>query len=166
MSEEKKEEKLCAKWEPYMEMGHPEIDAQHKTLINEINKLCKELTDKEPDAEKIKSHIKFMLEYAAKHFATEEKLMQEIEYPGYLNHYNTHRWFEKQVKKLVNDYVRFGPTHTMVVRIHHLLVDWLVSHICGTDGDLRTYYKAYMKHAMSEVSDGSSNTAEESSQSE
>ncbi len=150
--ENKNKDKQCAQWEDYMEMGHAEIDKQHRTLIDEINKLCIELGDKEPNAEKIKSHIKFMLSYAKEHFATEEKLMKEIEYPGYLNHYNTHRWFEKQVKNLVDDYVKFGPTHNMVVRIHHLLVDWLVSHICGTDGDLRTYYKSYMKNAISEIS--------------
>ncbi len=159
--EEKNEE--CAKWEPYMEMGHPEIDAQHKKLVDEINKLCRELSEKEPDAEKIKGHIKFMLAYAADHFATEEKLMKDIGYPGFLNHYNTHRWFEKQVKNLVNDYVKFGPTHTMVVRIHHLLVDWLVSHICGTDGDLRTYYKSYIKHEMNMLSAEDSSTEDDKS---
>jgi len=163
--EREKKELECAKWEPYMEMGHPEIDAQHKRLIAEINKLCKELDNKEPDAERIKGHIKFLLAYAVEHFATEEKVMKDIGYPGFLNHYNIHRWFEKQVRNLVNDYVKFGPTHTMVVRIHHLLVDWLVSHICGTDGDLRTYYKSYIKHEMNMV--GGENTpseGEESSQ--
>jgi len=146
-----KNERVCAKWEPYMEMGHKEIDNQHKTLIEEINKLCREIKEKDPKAEQIKEHIKFMLNYALRHFSTEEKLMQEIGYPGYLQHYNAHRWFEKQVRKLVEDYKRFGPTNAMLMRIHHLLVDWLVNHICGTDGELRTYYKSYIKNSLDDI---------------
>ena len=134
MAEKKNKEKgPCVKWDESMMIGHPVIDMQHKRLVDEIACLCEEIKKPNIDEECVKKHIRFLLEYAKEHFRTEEEIMKNMGYSGYLEHYNAHRWFEKQAKKLVEDYLKYGASPMILRRIQHLLIDWLLSHILGMD---------------------------------
>ncbi|NOZ92477.1 MAG: hemerythrin family protein [Dictyoglomi bacterium] len=128
-----------------MKIGHPLIDEQHKNMVEEVDAIYRELSKGEVDDNIVKKHLVFLLKYAKEHFHTEEKIMQQIGYPDYDEHHEAHEWFIQETKKLIADYNRYGPTKSLMVHMHHLLVDWLISHICGMDKKFGSYYRRYLR---------------------
>jgi methyl-accepting chemotaxis protein/hemerythrin len=113
-----------------------EIDEQHKVLVSMINELNEAMrSGRGKDA--LGDMIRGLKDYAAFHFAHEEKLMGSHDYPGLLAHKARHREFVKQVVDFERDFKSGRAALTM--EIMQFLKDWLVEHIQGTD-------RSYSKH--------------------
>ena len=79
--------------------GNEMIDSQHKEWIDRINQLMKSCeTDKEKQA--AMKMLDYMADYADFHFAAEEKLQEEIGYPGIEEHKKKHEEFRRTVQEL------------------------------------------------------------------
>ena len=83
--------------------------------------------------EKIMSTLGFMIEYTDFHFSTEEKHMNELNYPGLKYHRKQHNEFKTVLNNLVQDFEEDGATKALADSIDTFLVNWLVTHIKGID---------------------------------
>ena len=79
--------------------GNEMIDGQHKELIAKINKLvdCCEQSSGKLEAIKM---LDYLSDYTEFHFGAEEKLQEEISYPGLEEHKKQHAAFVKAVSEL------------------------------------------------------------------
>lgn len=71
------------------------IDSQHKTLVETINKIHS--SKMKNDKESIINNLNVLIENIETHFETEERLMKEFHYPGYISHKLEHDRFYNQI---------------------------------------------------------------------
>ena len=91
-------------WSKELETGIPEIDSQHRQIIDYINQLID--SRKNGDRGGIKQVIGELIEYTVSHFAFEESLMERAEYAYIAPHKRIHRLFEKRVKEYANRFAK------------------------------------------------------------
>jgi len=125
-------------WDSLLESGNEIIDSQHKQLIDAVNKLlqaCRAGTGKE----ELEQTLDFLLAYTERHFADEEALQKEYDYPDYLRHRRTHEEFKLTIQALAEQLRQEGPTVSLVAEVYSCMGDWLISHIKGDDFRLAAY---------------------------
>ena len=71
----------------------------------------------------------FLGDYAAEHFAAEEQLMQESQFPGYNVHKAAHERFVRDLIALRRLHEESGASQAVVVKARTWLSEWLRSHI-------------------------------------
>jgi hemerythrin-like metal-binding protein len=77
--------------------------------------------------------------YVIEHFSTEEKLLLEINYPGYAAQKREHAYF---IKRLLEEADRFDQGDNWAPsRFVSFLADWLVSHIATEDKKYAVYFQ-------------------------
>ena len=126
-------------WKDTYNIGVKEIDNQHRGLFDIISKL---FTSRlyEPDGKYFFLMLKNFVEYTQVHFATEERYMQEAQYPKFAEHQREHELFIAQVSKLVQDIEKKEPESEN--KTLDFLKDWYLAHILGTDRDLEKSFQA------------------------
>ena len=119
--------------------GNDMIDAQHKELIEKIDSL---LTYCENGEEKVKAikMLDYLAEYTDFHFGEEEKLQEEVSFPGMEEHKKKHAEFKKAVEEL-HDMLEEeeGTTDAFVDAVKKNVVDWLFDHIKQMDQALAAF---------------------------
>jgi hemerythrin-like metal-binding protein len=80
------------------------------------------------------------VEYTQVHFSTEERYMQEAEYPKFVEHHREHELFITQLLKIVQNIEKKEPD--IETKTLSFLKDWYLAHILGTDRDLETWFQA------------------------
>jgi len=129
-------------WSREYETGNTIVDGQHK----EIFRLVQQVLDAdafENRLEKIESAMNFLSNYAVNHFAGEEALMVESEYPDYDNHKAIHDDFVMQVVAFVEKFKQEGDSISISDAINDFVVAWLKEHIMGSDKAMADYYKLW-----------------------
>ncbi|HWQ08907.1 MAG TPA: bacteriohemerythrin [Holophaga sp.] len=117
-------------WSSALEVGHPKVDEQHKSLVKAVNDLHDAMKQGKGKDE-LGRVLHFLADYTATHFQTEEGLMQRGAYPGYSAHKAIHEDLLKQVADLVS---RFDSGQSvMTIKVMDFLNEWLVRHILGED---------------------------------
>ena len=122
-----------------------ELDAQHQKLVALINGLYTDLMNCPEDAEKQACVLKTLdelVEYSGYHFAAEEKLMLEYDYPEYERHKQEHENFKHKVAQLMQPQTEAANAWPFPVVV--FLRDWLASHVIKTD----QRYGPYLKEKM------------------
>ncbi len=125
-----------------MATGVEEIDAEHQLLINKINELLA-LMQCGQGGTKLKEILDFLGKYATKHFAHEERCMQENRCPVAGANKLAHQQFIKTFTDIRARLQHDGPTAALVVEVQRQLGDWLTSHIVRTDSKLRSCVLAH-----------------------
>jgi diguanylate cyclase (GGDEF)-like protein/hemerythrin-like metal-binding protein/PAS domain S-box-containing protein len=119
-------------WNKNFELGIPQIDAQHRRLVDIINELSEAVVrERTTDVDTIFAQL---LDYAAVHFQEEEAiiaaspLMSEAEKEA---HYRVHRSFIEKSREIVRrGDMLDGDTAR---RVLEFLTSWLISHILRSD---------------------------------
>ena len=115
------------------------IDTQHKELFDKINALLITCEKGEGKAAAVRT-LGYLDEYTDFHFAEEEKLQEEIEYPGLAEHKQKHNELRQVVKDLYNMLEeQEGPSDDFVKQVQKNVADWLVYHIKGFDRSVAEY---------------------------
>ncbi len=117
-------------WTEQFSVHIPEIDAQHKRLIDCINNLHDAMMNGQ-SVEIMVELIDDLRDYTDEHFATEEGYMRKYGYPDYAKHHSEHRVFCDTVEDLHSRY-RSGEIF-LYLEAMQFLSDWLSNHILGTD---------------------------------
>ena len=130
---------MYAEFDESLVTGNEMIDSQHKELIAKINSLVESC---EKDGGKVAA-IK-MLDYLAEctefHFNAEEKLQEEIEYPGIEEHKKQHQELYRVVDELHEMLEeQEGPTEEFVEQVNRNVIQWLYKHIKGFDRSVAEY---------------------------
>lgn len=123
-------------WSEKLSVNVTEIDEQHKTLIEKINRLHQAMLDNK-GREVQKPIIDAMADYAASHFEKEEKYMQRYGFPGLHDHRTEHDKFTAKAIELKERFDSAG--FVLSLEILTFLKNWLQEHILVTD-------KKYSKH--------------------
>ena len=116
-------------WSDELSMFNPDIDSEHKRLIELVNEINREIASQKRSQDEIIRIISLMLGHSAEHFAHEERLFSEHDYPDAEEHTEIHiELFEKlnlALKEIQNtDHVRRWVDAGLSVQ--DLLVDHLV----------------------------------------
>ena len=128
-------------WDPSLETGHHKIDNQHKQLVSALNNLI-EASRQGKGKEEIFKVMDFLTGYAVMHFATEEKLQVQYNYPDYLVHKRYHDEFKVTVGDLTARLVAEGPTEEMVALVTNTIGNWMLNHIKGDDFRMAAFIKS------------------------
>ena len=130
---------MRAEFDENLVTGNELIDSQHKELIERINLLLKSCEDAQGKVKAVKM-LDYLLDYTEFHFSAEEKLQEEISYPGLKEHREKHEEFKSAVKELQEMLEEEeGPTETFVAQVQKNVVDWLFTHIKGFDRSVAEY---------------------------
>jgi hemerythrin-like metal-binding protein len=122
--------------EENLKLDIPEIDSQHKTLINLINRLHETMLQGAGKAnlDELLSHL---LEHTQTHFAYEEQLMSRYNYPGYDTHKSEHNRLMQHLVDLTDRYKNGDLLLSFAVVLE--LRGWALVHIEKSDKPLGTF---------------------------
>jgi hemerythrin len=133
------------KWSQSLETGHKGVDDEHKELFILVDKMLDACTKGEYTSDKrlneVEAALGFLESYAIKHFANEERLMEQSKYPDKANHKTQHAGFLPVFAGLKKRALTENSL-TVALEINKALVDWLIQHIMGSDRKFADYYKA------------------------
>jgi len=119
-------------WSDSLLLGDARVDTQHQKifeLVNDIINMC----ENGSSTKKVKETLNFMVDYAVGHFADEEALQLEYNYPEYEKHKQKHEEFKVKVNELVQRFNENGSSAELSNEINSFLVRWLVDHIQEED---------------------------------
>ena len=128
--EEKSEEFL--KWdEQRLSLGVSAMDAEHKKLVSLMNQLHNLAKTGAP-----RGRAEMVLEelgsYTVKHFADEERHMQNIKYPGFATHQQIHKALLEKFTGHVQAF-KASKDNAPSNEFFTFLKMWLQAHIAGVD---------------------------------
>lgn len=130
---------MRAEFDETLVTGNEMIDDQHKELIGRINQLLESCEDGQGKVKAVKM-LDYLMEYTDFHFNAEEKLQEEIKYPGIQEHKAKHEEFKQAVEELQEMLQEEeGPTEAFVAQVQRNVVDWLFNHIKGFDRSVAEY---------------------------
>jgi hemerythrin len=132
---------MAISWDPTLVLGIPEIDAQHQELFRRLDALLSAIRGGSSKAE-VGNTLAFLGEYAVEHFSGEERIMEELLYPGLADHRAEHRIFAAEFRALLAEHHRDGPTASLVIRVNTQLTSWLRSHVYRTDRALADFLRS------------------------
>lgn len=119
--------------------GNKMIDEQHKELISRIKQFVDSCENGDGKIKAIKI-LDYLAEYTNFHFTEEEKLQEEVHYPGLKEHQEKHAEFKRTLKELDNFLEEAeGPTDDFVKQVEANVVDWLFNHIKTFDRSVAEY---------------------------
>lgn len=118
--------------------GNEIIDGHHQEIIDKINQLltCCETGKGKEEAKKM---LDYLADYTVFHFRAEEKLLEEVGYPGITEHKKKHEEFKKTVAQLYEMLKEEGPTDAFTAAVNEQVTEWLYGHIKGFDCSAATY---------------------------
>jgi hemerythrin len=131
-------------WDESLEIGYPEIDAQHRQLFAAYNEFSDACGGGRGHSEIAKT-MEFLSEYAIRHFRDEERIQQDNGYPDYHKHKRYHEEFKIMVRSLKAEFIQEGPTATVIYKIQSSIGEWLLSHIRGEDMKIGEFIRAREK---------------------
>jgi len=111
-----------------MLIGVPQVDNQHRKLIDAINRFTEACTKGE-GRKQIEETLRFVVAYTQDHFKDEERIQEQYGYPGVTKHKWIHAQFIQHITGLVHKFQQTGPTVTLVGELSKTLGDWVVNHI-------------------------------------
>ena len=118
-------------WNDSFLIGIEELDYEHKVLINDINRLHRELArhDEKSEIEKCLGDIYARMQA---HFALEEHVMKEHQYKFYDEHKREHERlldsYSGYMMQVLND-TNVSSSHSIEVTLSH----WVLNHILSSD---------------------------------
>ena len=127
-------------WNEDLATGNALIDKQHKQLIQSLNDLLQASRTGKGCLE-VQNTLEFLLAYTIKHFADEEKLQQESDYPDYLTHREYHNEFKGVARSLADKMNQNGASEELVAMVYESVGEWLVNHIKGDDFRLAAHLR-------------------------
>jgi hemerythrin len=129
-------------WTADFETGIAIVDEQHQGLVTSVNKLVAAVIEGEGAGQvAFMNSLQSFLDYAAVHFETEERIMEQAGYPKIEEHKKIHKEFAESflsIQQLLID-KRELPT----IQTAYFLVDWVNHHILVEDKKMATFVKAH-----------------------
>ena len=132
---------MAYKWDSSLESGYEKVDNQHKQLVTALNNLIEASADGKGD-KAVMATLDFLTGYAIKHFADEEQLQIDYDYPDYLNHKRIHDEFKAVVGDFIQRVMKEGPTVELIDLVSSTVGAWLLNHIKGDDFRMAAFVQA------------------------
>jgi hemerythrin-like metal-binding protein len=126
-------------WEEKFSVLVPPMDAQHKKLVDIVNRFF-EASKLPPNKERNGKLLNELIGYTLTHFAEEEKFMESIAFPGLNEHKMLHKALVARATEVKKEFD--AGTGAIQQEVLNFLKSWLLTHIQGQD-------KKYGQHAAS-----------------
>jgi hemerythrin len=121
---------MYIKWNATFSVGIEKIDAQHKKLVDLINRLYAAFIDKREN-EEMSLILNELVEYTIYHFTFERTFFPGLKTAEIQEHTLQHDNFVKKIKEFQ---VRFQKNEVPITAsLINFLRDWLTNHIMKTD---------------------------------
>jgi hemerythrin len=117
-------------WTPAMQTGITAIDAQHRGLVDYVNRLHEAMRAGK-GREEIGPVLEGLAAYAVEHFGTEERAFLTCGYPDREAHVAEHEAFKAKVSAFMQAYARGELTLGLDTLV--FLMDWVKNHISASD---------------------------------
>lgn len=126
-------------WSERLSVGVPELDEDHKTLIDIINALRVETQSEAGRAKRVNKQLNALIRYAETHFAREERVMSVCGYKALPEHHEEHEDFVAKITEVAR---RFrddpeGSSELVGEELLEYLENWLIKHILVVDMDYK-----------------------------
>ncbi len=120
-------------WKPEFAVGIASVDFEHEQMIRLINEIYDEMkTRRDADSsEQFLGDVHFAI---SAHFALEERLMRDADYPEYQAHKEDHEELLDQLRDLMDQLVA-DPDKGFDL-LHDKLSDWFENHFATFDARL------------------------------
>ena len=125
-------------WEPDLDTGINVIDAQHRRIVEMINRLDAAQGAQRHDV--VNEVVEELIDYTLFHFAFEETMIEEAGYPLTPEHRRIHDIFTAHVRELRE---RFRAGEDIGEELKQVLANWLFRHIRSED---KAYSEAILRH--------------------
>lgn len=119
-----------------MSTGVESIDAQHRELIEMLNRLHQACREGRGKAE-VGEMIRFIADYVQRHFRHEEEVMERHQCPSKVANKKAHEKFLRDFGGLVSAFEMKTDSTAIVIDLNRLVGEWLRNHICSVDRKLR-----------------------------
>lgn len=136
-------------WRDAMEIGHAVIDADHRHLIDIINRF-----ESSPDLCHAEDTARALLDHAHQHFHREEQLQKLSGYPLCTLHRIAHEELLDKLRNLIRTFFverRSSDPEVVVGVMRDLIRDWFIDHVIEMDMKM----KPFMRHLPRRLRDGS-----------
>ncbi len=118
-------------WSPQFTVNHPVMDEHHRRIFKLVNQLHEAIFTSKA-RESLGEILHALFDYTELHFAEEELLMRQHNFPGYAQHKKAHESIIEQLHEFERKFNAGDNTFTPQM-FHFLVSDWLVKHILGMD---------------------------------
>jgi hemerythrin-like metal-binding protein len=125
-------------WTSSLSVGVERVDAQHLELVKAFNSLQGAMEEGK-GSDQVLSTLRFLGDYARKHFSTEESLMRIHDYPGLDEHRAAHEAFRAEVAKLLEETEAARHRIAKTMQVSRALLDWMFTHIGEMDRKMGAY---------------------------
>lgn len=123
---------MAIAWNPAMTTGLPSIDEQHKELFRQVAALNDAMLQGK-GREEIRQLLDFLGSYVAKHFAEEERAMEQYACPEASANRAAHAAFLAKFQAIRARFDQAGAGPSLVIETYDTATKWLVDHIRGID---------------------------------
>ena len=127
-------------WKPEYSVGIKSIDGQHQNLFAIARELYTAMNGGQGKLV-LGRILDRLVQYTSVHFAHEERLMQQCQYPGLVKHQQEHKILTKKVQDFHADFE--AGRCAMSIQLLHFLKEWLAHHIQAEDTAYAPYVKPY-----------------------
>ncbi len=125
-------------WKKSYELKIAEIDMQHRRLVGMINELSDAMLEQR-GYRAVPHILEELIDYVHQHFADEEKVMKECNFPEMDQHVEEHRGFAEKVIEFKDMYYQ---EHELDTReLLDFLCDWLKNHITVNDKEIAKHIR-------------------------
>jgi hemerythrin len=114
------------------------IDEHHRTLLELGNQVINPSAYK-TDETIFEDALKFLADYVIYHFAAEEYVMIESNFPNYEHHRQWHENFKQEVSSCLNRAHTEGISKDLKLKVSFAVENWLLEHIQITDRSLAKF---------------------------
>jgi len=119
-------------------LGIASIDSQHRGLMDMINELA-EAVAQGCDCEQARRHMTDIIRFTEGHFAHEEDLMRQHDFPGWEKHAAEHKEVLSQAITMMEALKPEDSSHAVLLTA--FLTDCAESHILHDDKELALYLR-------------------------
>jgi hemerythrin-like metal-binding protein len=126
-----------AAWRTDLSTGIREVDHQHRELLVQIATL--EGAARAGDLAQADEALAYLARYAAEHFATEERIMRELGYPGLESHRALHEAFSAELAERKVAHARERSPVVLLLDLARWMEAWLADHVLGADAEMARF---------------------------
>ena len=133
-------------WTADLETGIDVLDEQHHRYVDLLNDYIEKVIEYTKSAEKEAAHLSeslnFLRQYAEEHFATEDSIMKDADFPDFDIHQEEHSHFLKHVGDLCTELETKGFSPRLSREVNYYTIEWFIKHILVLDMQLVEFLKA------------------------
>ncbi len=128
-------------WDKKYEMGISMLDGQNKEIVALCNRFRGDLRDRSDGADwkaALALALRESVKYTKAHFVAQERMMQQTNYPKYLQHKQYHQEFVESITHVLNSFSM--ASKQTAFEFSSFLRDWILSHIAHDDQEFAKYF--------------------------